>query len=152
MSGCHRSGRGDECRAPAGTALTGRRSAAAYLTLLALGVLDAAGYSVIAPVLPALATRLDAGPLMVGLLVATFPAGMVGGFGFAGLLVRWRGPRPAVLAGLPLAMIGTVGFLLGGAAVTYAAARAVMGVGSGACGWASPSPRCSVGRVRGMSA
>lgn len=45
----------------------------AYPVLLALGAVDAAGYSVIGPVLPALAARLDAGPAVMGALVSAFP-------------------------------------------------------------------------------
>ena len=55
----------------------------AYLALLALGALDAAGYSVIAPVLPAIAHQLHAGPALIGVLVASFPAGMIAGFAVA---------------------------------------------------------------------
>jgi hypothetical protein len=55
------------------------RVAAAYPLLLALGALDATGYSVIVPVSPAIADATDAGPATIGLLVASFPAGMVAG-------------------------------------------------------------------------
>jgi hypothetical protein len=40
--------------------------------LLALSAVDAAGYTVIAPTLPTLATRHDAGPAMIGALASTF--------------------------------------------------------------------------------
>jgi MFS family permease len=49
----------------------------AYLVLLALGALDAAGYSVIAPVLPSISRELNAGPALIGVLVASFPAAMM---------------------------------------------------------------------------
>ena len=54
-------------------------SRAAYPLVLALGALDAAGYSVIVPVAPAIADATGAGPATIGLLVASFPAGMVAG-------------------------------------------------------------------------
>jgi MFS family permease len=75
-----------------------RSSRAAYPLLLALGALDAAGYSVIVPVAPAIADAAGAGPAMMGLLVASFPAGMVAGFALAGWAVRRHGPR-ALVAG-----------------------------------------------------
>jgi MFS family permease len=68
----------------------------AYLVLLALGALDAAGYSVIAPVLPSISRELAAGPALIGVLVASFPAAMVAGFAAAGQLVR-RGRTTLVL-------------------------------------------------------
>lgn len=114
--------------------LTGRRSTVVYLTVLALGALDAAGYSLIAPVLPSLAHRLDAGPLVMGLLVATFPAGMAAGFALAGRLVRSGSPRVTLLAGLLLVGVGTVSFVAGGPLLVYAVGRTVMGLGSG-CLW-----------------
>jgi hypothetical protein len=40
---------------------------------LALGSVDAAGYSVIGPVLPALATRHHAGVALMGAVAAAFP-------------------------------------------------------------------------------
>ena len=58
----------------------GRGATAAYPLLLALGALDATGYSVIVPVAPAISDATGAGPTTIGLLVASFPAGMVAGF------------------------------------------------------------------------
>ena len=55
--------------------MTAARTAAAYPLLLALGALDATGYSVIVPVAPAIADATGAGPATIGLLVASFPAG-----------------------------------------------------------------------------
>ena len=40
----------------------------AYPVLLALAAIDSAGYSVIAPTLPTLAERYDAGPALIGAL------------------------------------------------------------------------------------
>ena len=47
----------------------------AYVALLALGGLDAAGYSVIAPVVPAISEETGAGPWVIGLLVSFFAIG-----------------------------------------------------------------------------
>jgi crotonobetainyl-CoA:carnitine CoA-transferase CaiB-like acyl-CoA transferase len=85
-------------------ALSGR---AAYPLLLALGALNATGYSVIVPVAPAIADATRAGPATIGLLVASFPTGMVAGFAIAGAVVRrrrakalrsWTGPVPPELS------------------------------------------------------
>ena len=68
--------------------------AGAYRLLLALGALDAAGYSVIVPVTPAIADATGAGPATIGLLVASFPAAMVAGFWLAGRALERHGVRP----------------------------------------------------------
>ncbi|MDT0300649.1 MFS transporter [Streptomonospora wellingtoniae] len=120
--------------APGPGDLTGRGSGAAYGLLVALGVLDAAGYSVIAPVLPALAQRTGAGPAVMGLIVAAFPLGMVAGFALGGAAMRRSAPLRVVLAGLVLICAGCGGFLAAFEAPLLAAARLVMGVGSG-CLW-----------------
>lgn len=70
----------------------GRASAPAdalvYPALLAFGVLDAAGYSVLAPVLPTIAAATRSGPAAIGLLVASFPLAMLAGFALAGVATR----------------------------------------------------------------
>ena len=73
---CARSSPSSRPQAQMTTAL---RATAAYPLLLGLGALDAAGYSIIVPVAPAIADATGAGPAAIGLLVATFPAGMVAG-------------------------------------------------------------------------
>jgi MFS family permease len=106
-------------------------SGAVYAMLLGLGALDAAGYAVIAPVLPGLAERTEAGASEMGLLVATFPLGMVAGFALGGAAVRRCRPSWVVLAGLLLIAIGCLGFIFGTDLADFAAARLVMGLGSG---------------------
>ena len=107
------------------------RVRAAYPILLALGALDAAGYSLIAPTLPSIAGRTGAGPAAIGLLVAAFPAGIVLGFPIAGRNVRSRGTRPVLLASLALLALGSLGFVAGGGFSLLMVSRFVMGVGSG---------------------
>jgi MFS family permease len=107
------------------------RVAAAYPLLLALGALDATGYSVIVPVAPAIADATGAGPTTIGLLVASFPAGMVAGFALAGAAVRRRGPRVVLVASIAVVALGTLGFVLGDTLAVYFPARALMGLGSG---------------------
>ena len=109
----------------------GRGATAAYPLLLALGALDATGYSVIVPVAPAIADATGAGPATVGLLVASFPAGMVAGFAVSGWLVRRFGTRPVLAGSLTLVALGALGFVLGDSLAVYFPSRVVMGVGSG---------------------
>jgi MFS family permease len=110
---------------------SGRSLRAAYPVLLALGALDATGYSVIVPVAPAIADATGAGPGTIGLLVASFPAGMVAGFALAGWVVRRHGSRALLVASLALVAVGALGFALADSLGVYFAARALMGVGSG---------------------
>jgi MFS family permease len=102
-----------------------------YLLLLALGAIDAAGYSVIAPVLPSIAHELEIGPARIGVLVASFPAAMIAGFAAAGLFVRRGRISLAVRLSLVLSAVGAAGFVLGSDFETYLASRALMGLGSG---------------------
>jgi MFS family permease len=102
-----------------------------YLALLGLGVLDAAGYSVIVPVTPAIAAATGAGPALIGALVAGFPAGMLVGFSLAGHGVRRRRSTAVLLGSLALLALGSLGFVLGSGLPAYFAARLAMGLGSG---------------------
>ena len=108
-----------------------RGATAAYPLLLALGALDATGYSVIVPVAPAISDATGAGPATIGLLVASFPAGMVGGFALAGWLVRRAGARALIAGSLALVALGALGFVLGDSLAVYFPARFLMGIGSG---------------------
>ncbi len=108
-----------------------RGATAAYPLLLALGALDATGYSVIVPVAPAIADATGAGPATIGLLVASFPAGMVVGFALAGWLVRVAGAKRLLAGSLALVALGAVGFVLGDSLAAYFPSRLLMGVGSG---------------------
>ena len=112
-------------------ATAGRDSTAAYPLLLALGALDATGYSVIVPVAPAISDATGAGPATIGLLVASFPAGMVAGFALAGWGVRRFGPRMVLAISIAIVALGTLGFVLGDSLAVYFPARALMGLGSG---------------------
>jgi MFS family permease len=102
-----------------------------YPLLLALGALDAAGYSVIVPVAPAIADRTGAGPTVIGLLVASFAAGMVAGFALAGWAVIQHGSRALLVVSLGLVALGTIGFVLGDSLAIYFPSRFLMGLGSG---------------------
>jgi MFS family permease len=108
-----------------------RGTRAAYPLLLALGALDATGYSVIVPVAPAIAAATGAGPATIGALVASFPAGMVAGFALAGWAMRRRSPRIVLVGSLGLVAFGALGFVLADSLAVYFVARALMGLGSG---------------------
>ncbi len=79
-------------------------------------MLDAACYTIIAPVVPAIAAETATGPALMGVLVAGFAAGMAAGFSIAGRAVEARGASSAVV---------------GGSFAVYFASRLVMGIGSG---------------------
>jgi MFS family permease len=125
-------------RLPAGTSATRGyagpvevRERIAYPVLMALGALDAAGYSVIAPVTPAIARATGAGPALIGALVASFPVGIMVGFALAAQGVK-RGRSTAVLlTSLVLVALGSLGFVLGHSLGAYFVGRLVMGLGSG---------------------
>jgi MFS family permease len=105
--------------------------ATTYPLLLALGALDAVGYSVVAPVLPAIAAATGARPGVMGVLVASFPVGMLAGFFVAGHGVRRQRLRTVLLAALLLMALGCLGFVVGRGLAMWFAARLLMGVGSG---------------------
>jgi MFS family permease len=108
-----------------------RAQPVAYPLLLALGAIDATGYSVIVPVAPTIADSAGAGPATIGLLVASFPAGMVAGFALAGWGVRRHGARALLIASLGLVALGSLGFVLADSLGVYFVARTLMGLGSG---------------------
>ena len=103
----------------------------AYVVLLTLGALDAAGYSIIAPVAPAIARSTGAGPGLMGALVATFPLGIVGGFAFAAVGIRRGRTTQILMVSLSLLALGSLGFVFGEGLDSYFIARLIMGLGSG---------------------
>lgn len=108
----------------------GRRRAA-YPALLAFAGLDAAAYSIIAPVVPAISDETGAGPGAIGVLVATFAVGMAIGFALAGRAVQARRASFVLAASAALMAAGSIGFVVGGSFALYVGARLLMGVGSG---------------------
>ncbi len=80
---------------------------------------------------PAIADATGAGPATIGLLVASFPAGMVAGFALAGWAIRRFGARALLVASLALVALGSLGFVLGDSLGVYFASRTLMGLGSG---------------------
>ena len=85
----------------------------------------------IVPVAPEIADPTGAGPTVIGLLVASFAAGMVAGFAVAWLAVTKRGSRAVLAASLGLVALGTLGFVFGDSLAIYFPSRFLMGLGSG---------------------
>ncbi|MER3409268.1 MAG: hypothetical protein C4306_03990, partial [Thermoleophilia bacterium] len=104
---------------------------AAYLALLGLGALDAAGYGVIAPVVPEIAERTGVGPGVMGLLVTTFGLGQLAGYPLAGVGIRRLGATPILAVSLFLTAAGAVGFAAGDGLAAWFPARALQGVAAG---------------------
>lgn len=103
----------------------------AYPLILGLSALDAAGYSVIAPVLPAIARGTGAGPATIGALAAAFPAGIIVGFLFAGRWIQRRSAESLLVVSALVVAAGSVPFVLSDDLAAYFAGRLVMGLGSG---------------------
>jgi hypothetical protein len=101
-----------------------------YAALLALAALDAAGYSVIAPVVPEIGERTGAGPGVAGALVACFALGQVAGYPFAGRAVERRAAAWVLAGSLVPIVAGDLGFVLGDGLGAYFPARLVQGVGA----------------------
>jgi MFS family permease len=106
-------------------------SSFAYVVLLIVGAVDAAGYSIIAPVSPAIARSTGAGPGLMGVLVASFPLGIVGASVLAAVGIK-RGRTTKVLIGsLTMGALGSLGFVFGDGLIVYFISRLIMGVGAG---------------------
>lgn len=102
-----------------------------YLALLALAALDAAGYSVIAPVVPAIGETTGAGPGTVGALVACFALGQLVGYPLAGRGIRRRHSSWVLGVSLLLYTVGDLGFVVSESLVVFFPARFLQGVGAG---------------------
>jgi MFS family permease len=102
-----------------------------YLILLSVAALDAAGYSIIAPVVPAIADDTGAGPGVIGALVATFAVGQMLGFPLAGRSVQRRHASFVLVTSLVLMVVGDLGFVLGDGLGVYFPARLLQGIGAG---------------------
>jgi MFS family permease len=103
----------------------------AYSVLLAVGALDTAGYSIIAPVVPTIADETGAGPALMGILVASFAVGMGAGFAVGARAVQARHASFALAVALAFTAVGTIGFVVGGSFTLYLVSRILMGIGSG---------------------
>jgi MFS family permease len=102
-----------------------------YPILLGVAALDAAGYSIIAPVVPAIADETGAGPGVMGALVGTFAVGQLLGFPLAGRAVQRRHASSVLVTSLVLMLVGDLGFVLGDGLGVYFPARLLQGIGAG---------------------
>jgi MFS family permease len=102
-----------------------------YVILLAVAALDAAGYSIIAPVVPAIADETGAGPGVMGALVGTFAVGQLLGFPLAGRAVQRQHASSVLVFSLALMLVGDLGFVLGDSLGIYFPARLLQGIGAG---------------------
>jgi MFS family permease len=103
----------------------------AYVVLLALAALDSAGYSIIAPVVPAIGTATGSGPGVMGALVASFAIGQMVGYPIAGRGIQRRHAVAVLAASLTLVLVGDIGFIAGSGLGVYFPARLLQGIGAG---------------------
>jgi MFS family permease len=103
----------------------------AFLALLGLAALDAAGYSVIAPVVPEIARSTGAGPAVVGALVTSFAVGQLAGYPLAGRGIRRRHAAFVLGVALVLIVAGDLGFILGDSLPVFFVSRFLQGIGAG---------------------
>jgi MFS family permease len=115
----------------AGSTARHDRATFAYVVLLTAGIVDAAGYSIIAPVLPGIARSTGAGPALIGVLVASFAAGSVLASLLAGAGVKRGWSTRVLLLSLALQFLGALGFVLGHGMSVYLLSRFVMGMAAG---------------------
>ncbi|HWF73921.1 MAG TPA: MFS transporter [Solirubrobacteraceae bacterium] len=105
----------------------GRR---AYLVLLLLAAVDASGYSVIAPVIPAIARATHVGGGVTGALVACFGFGQLVGLVLGGLFLGRRSTAALLGVSLGLVMVGDIGFIAGHGLAVYFPTRVLQGIGA----------------------
>ena len=103
----------------------------AFAVLFALAALDAAGYSIIAPVVPEIGDATGAGPGVMGALVASFAIGQIVGYPLSARLLQRVSARAVLLASLSLTIVGDLGFVFGESLGVYFPARLVQGIGAG---------------------
>ena len=106
------------------------RSGVVYAALLSLAALDAAGYGMLAPIVPEIAERTETGPGVAGALVACFALGQLFGYPFAGRLAQRHAARSTLLVSLVLLLAGDLAFVLGDGLDVWFPGRIVQGVGA----------------------
>jgi MFS family permease len=103
----------------------------AYAVLIALAALDAAGYGMIAPVVPQIADETGTGAATLGVLVACFGLGQVVGYPPAGRLVQRRSARVVLFVSVAIMAVGDLAFVLTDSLGPYFGGRFLQGVGAG---------------------
>ena len=118
------------------------------LVLVAVLVfVDTMLYAALTPLLPRFADELALSKGQAGVLVAAYAAGALIGAIPGGMAAVRFGPRRAVLGGLALMGLASVGFALADDFWSLSGARLLQGGGS-AFTWAGRSPGCSRRRRR----
>src|SRR6185437_8687286 len=92
-------------------------------------------YTALAPLLPHFATRYGLGKGGAGVLAATYAFGVLAASVPGGIAASRLGPKRAVLLGVALTALASLGFGLATDKWTLSAARLVQGIGS-AFSWA----------------
>ena len=105
------------------------------LLLSAVVAVDTMFYTALAPLLPHFASRYDLGKGGAGALAALYALGVLGASVPGGLAASRLGPKRAVLLGVALTAVASLGFGLAGDKWTLGAARLAQGIGS-AFSWA----------------
>jgi MFS family permease len=96
----------------------------------AIVAVDTTFFTALTPLLPHFADKYDLSKAAAGLLVATYAAGALLGAVPGGVATSHLGPKRAVLIGLTLMSLSSVGFALADDAVTLGLARLLQGFGS----------------------
>jgi MFS family permease len=105
------------------------------LLLSAVVAVDTMFYTALAPLLPHFATRYDLGKGGAGVLAALYALGVLTASVPGGIAASRLGPKRAVLLGVALTAVASLGFGLAGDKWTLGLARLAQGVGS-AFSWA----------------
>ncbi|MGH3033806.1 MAG: MFS transporter, partial [Gaiellaceae bacterium] len=105
------------------------------LLVCAIVLVDTMLYAALAPLLPDYAEEFGLSKGQAGLLVSAYAAGALLGALPGGLAAARYGPKRAVLVGLALMAIASIGFGFAGDAVTLGVFRLAQGIGS-ALSWA----------------
>jgi MFS family permease len=127
------------------------------LLVSAIVAADTMFFTALTPLLPHFAHEYGLSKAAAGLFISTYATGVVLGAVPAGLSATRLGPRRAVLGGLALMSIASLGFALAGSIWTLALARLAQGFGS-AFSWAgglawlmSATPRERRGELLGTA-
>jgi MFS family permease len=96
----------------------------------AIVAVDTTFFTALTPLLPHFADKYDLSKAAAGMLVATYAAGALLGAVPGGIATSHLGPKRAVLIGLALMSLASVGFALAGNPWTLGLARLLQGFGS----------------------